>query len=66
MPRTRVHLDRVDGLGDFAEPEVVLTDDEAAERGAEQADRLLAALGIAPSQRVSSAYVDLLRERGTG
>src|ERR1044071_9299828 len=31
--RTRVHLDRVEGLGDFVELEVVLAPDEATEHG---------------------------------
>ena len=57
--RTRVHLDRVESLGDFLELEVVLADGEAAEAGVEEAHRLMATLGIAPSQLVEGAYVDL-------
>ncbi|MBL0174696.1 MAG: class IV adenylate cyclase [Ignavibacteria bacterium] len=44
--RTRVHLDRVDGLGEFLELEVVLADGEAPETGIAVANELLAALGI--------------------
>jgi predicted adenylyl cyclase CyaB len=58
--RTRVHLDKVQGLGDFLELEVVLEDGEPLETGVQEAHRLMAALGVAPSQLVGGAYVDLL------
>ncbi len=58
--RTRIHLDAVDGLGEFVELEVVLADGETAEAGREEARRLMGALEIAPESLVSGAYVDLL------
>jgi predicted adenylyl cyclase CyaB len=58
--RTRVHLDRVVGLGDFLELEVVLEPDEAAESGLREAQALMARLGIGARQLVAAAYVDLL------
>ena len=58
--RTRVHLDRVEELGHFLELEVVLADDDAHEPGVAEARELMAALGIAPSQLIEGAYVDLL------
>jgi predicted adenylyl cyclase CyaB len=58
---TRVHLDRVEGLGDFLELEVVLRDDQHADEGVAIAHALLARLGIDASQLISGAYVDLLR-----
>ena len=58
--RTRLHLDRVEGLGDFLELEVVLDDAESAASGEATAQALLVRLGIAPEQLVASAYVDLL------
>jgi predicted adenylyl cyclase CyaB len=58
--RTRVHLDRVRGLGEFLELEVVLEDGEPAEVGVREAHRLMARLGVEPSQLVGGAYVDLL------
>lgn len=58
--RTRVHLDRVDGLGDFLELEVVLRDGESADDGVAEAHALLARLAIDATQLVSGAYVDLL------
>src|SRR5262245_48049561 len=57
--RTRVYLDRIETLGHFLELEVVLADGESAQAGVEEAHRLMAALGIAPSQLVEGAYVDL-------
>ncbi len=60
--RTRVHLDRVVGLGDFLELEVVLRDGESADDGVTEAHALLARLAIAPAQLVRGAYVDLLAQ----
>jgi len=58
--RTRIHLDRVEGLGDFLELEVVMGEGEPAEAGVEVALDLLARLNISPDQLVEGAYVDLL------
>jgi adenylate cyclase class IV len=58
--RTRLHLDRVDGLGDFLELEVVLRDGESTDAGTAVAHDLLARLQIAPTALVAGAYVDLL------
>jgi adenylate cyclase class IV len=58
--RTRIHLDRVEELGDFLELEVVLDESEPAEGGVEEAHRLMDALGIDLSRLVAGAYVDLL------
>ena len=58
--RTRIHLDRVEGLGDFVELEVVLEDGESAAAGMREAEDLMARLGIDPSALVEGAYVDLL------
>jgi predicted adenylyl cyclase CyaB len=62
--RTRIHLDRVEGLGDFIELEVVLSEGEPAEAGVNIAQALAAKLGISPQQLIEGAYVDLLREAG--
>ncbi|MBP7567812.1 MAG: class IV adenylate cyclase [Burkholderiaceae bacterium] len=60
--RTRVHLDKVQGLGDFLELEVVLEDGESLEAGVQEAHRLMKELGVASSQLVGGAYVDLLAQ----
>jgi adenylate cyclase class IV len=59
--RTRVHLDRVEGLGEWLELEVVLREGEHAEQGVAEAQALLASLQVEATQLVSGAYVDLLR-----
>jgi adenylate cyclase class IV len=57
---TRIHLDRVEGLGDFLELEVVLRADQSEAEGNAIAEALMARLGIEKSQLVGGAYVDLL------
>lgn len=61
--RTRVHLDKVGGLGHFLELEVILEDGESPETGTEEADLLMEKLGVDSSQLVECAYVDLLAQR---
>lgn len=58
--RTRVHLDRVSGLGDFLELEVVLEDHEPSDVGMREAYELLTRLSVEEAQLIDSAYVDLL------
>ena len=58
--RTRVHLDRVEGLGDFLELEVVLREGEPAEAGVAEAHGLMARLGVNHDALIEGAYVDLL------
>lgn len=62
--RTRVHLDDVEGLGPFLELEVVLRDGEPARSGEDEARQLMQQLGIAATQLVEDAYVDLLSASG--
>jgi predicted adenylyl cyclase CyaB len=57
--QTRIHLDRVQGLGDFMELEVVLRDGQADAEGMAIAERLMAQLGLADAERLSGAYLDL-------
>jgi predicted adenylyl cyclase CyaB len=61
--RTRIHLDRVEDLGDFLELEVVMADGEPVEAGVAVAHDLLAKLGVSPTQLIERAYVDLLNDR---
>lgn len=64
--RTRIHLDRVAGLGEFLELEVVLGEGEAEASGLAEAQALLAALGITEDALVAGAYVDLPAAAGQG
>jgi predicted adenylyl cyclase CyaB len=59
--RTRIHLDAVEGLGEFLELEVVLGESESAEQGIVEARRIMAELGVGTQQLLQGAYVDLLR-----
>lgn len=58
--QTRVHLDEVEGLGDWLELEVVLDSDQSPEVGAVIAEELMAALGVAAEDLEARAYLDLL------
>ena len=60
---TRVHLDCVEGLGEFVELEVVLRPDQAVSEGTTVARDIMNRLGIVPSQLVHQAYIDLLENR---
>jgi len=57
--RTRIHLDRVEGLGDFLELEVVLNEGEDPGNGTAEANELLERLGISDGQLLEGAYVDM-------
>ena len=57
---TRAHLDRVEGLGDFLELEVVLQDGENADAGTIIAQRLMERLEIEEKCLIGRAYIDLL------
>jgi adenylate cyclase class IV len=58
---TRIHIDRVHGLGDFMELEVVLRDDQSDADGAAIAEALMRELGLAAAERIAGAYLDLLQ-----
>ena len=58
--QTRVHCDTVEGLGDFAELEVVLEDNQSVEDGQLIADDLMEKLGIEKTKLIKCAYMDLL------
>jgi predicted adenylyl cyclase CyaB len=58
--RTRIHLDRVEGLGDFLELEVVLAPGEALSEGEAEAHELMRDLAVSPEDLVAGAYADLI------
>ena len=60
---TRIHLDRVEGLPDHMELEVVLQDGQTDEEGAATAEALMRDLGLTDAPRVAGAYLDLLLQR---
>lgn len=61
--RTRIHLDRVENLGEFLELEVVLEDGETSEAGMKEAYALMQQLGVGEEQLIEGAYVDLLAQK---
>jgi len=64
--RTRIHMDAVEGLGDFMELEVVLGEGESTVQGELDAERLMAALGVTQSDLIERAYIDLIEARNAG
>jgi len=61
--RTRIHLDRVQGLGEFLELEVVLQDDETPSSGIAEAQQIMEKLGVSPGQLIKDAYLDMLQRQ---
>lgn len=61
--QTRVHIDRVQGLGEFLELEVVLRSGESEVEGKSIATALLSEFGIGQRQLIGEAYVDLLHRQ---
>jgi len=58
--RTRIHLDRVEGLGDFLELEVVLGPGDDEESGREEAASLMDQLGVEPGDLLDLTYAQML------
>ena len=58
--QTRVHIDTVEGLGDFLELEVVLRPEQSEADGQEIAEGFLREFGIKNDELIAKAYVDLL------
>lgn len=57
---TLIHLDRVEGLGDFLELEVALHGGQPIQAGIAEAHRVLQLLGVGTERLVEGAYIDLL------
>ncbi|XP_015379604.1 PREDICTED: uncharacterized protein LOC107173537 [Diuraphis noxia] len=60
--QTRVHFDRVDGLGDFVELEVLLDDSQTVEDGQLIAEDLMSHMGVEEKDLISVAYVNMLAQ----
>jgi predicted adenylyl cyclase CyaB len=60
VDQTRLHLDDVEGLGQFMELEVVMRDGQSDADGQLIAEGLMAALGVERSDLLEGAYMDLL------
>ena len=62
MGQTRLHLDEVEGLGQFMELEVVLREDQSEAEGLAIADELMQKLGVERADLIEGAYMDLLEK----
>ncbi|XP_006621191.1 uncharacterized protein LOC102674048 [Apis dorsata] len=60
IDQTRVHIDDVEGLGNFLELEVILNDDQDIESGEKIAQDLMSKLDIKSEDLIANAYIDLL------
>lgn len=60
--QTRIHLDAVDGLGEFVELETVMRPNQSIEEGTRVTESVMRSLGIARMDLIDRPYVDLLRE----
>ena len=60
--QTRIHLDDVEGLGQFMELEVVLREGQSDADGQAIAEDLMARLGVRPADLLQGAYMDLLEK----
>lgn len=58
--QTRVHVDSVEGLGDFMELEVVMKEHQSTEEGVAIANKLMLDLGVKEEDLIEGAYMDLL------
>jgi predicted adenylyl cyclase CyaB len=57
--QTRIHIDRVESLGDYMELEVVLREGQSDAEGERIAEALMQQLGLADAPRLAGAYLDL-------
>ena len=57
---TRIHIDNVEGLGNFVELEVVLENSDSVESGQQLAEELMTRLGIQSGDLVEGAYIDMI------
>ncbi len=62
--QTRVHLDRVKGLGLFVELEVVLKPRQSQKTGQAIAQKLMGDLKIEKRDLLDRAYMDMIESRG--
>jgi len=58
--QTRVHLDNVEGLGQFMELEVVMREEQSDAEGQAISEGLMTELGVEQSDLLEGAYMDLL------
>ena len=60
VEQTRIHLDHVEGLGEFIELEFVMQKEQTDIDGMKTLEELMSKLGIEKKDLISCAYIDLL------
>lgn len=60
--QTRIHMDVVQGLGEYMELEVVLRESQSAEEGQAIAEDLMNRLDIHSEDLITDAYMDMLEQ----
>ncbi len=61
--QTRIHLDQVEGLGDFIELEFVMRDGQSRDEGIQTLRYLMGNLGIIEEDLIVGAYLDIMPDR---
>ena len=64
--QTRIHVDDVEGLGQFMELEVVMEEGQSDADGQRIAEGLMSALGVEGTDLIDGAYMDLLEKPSVG
>jgi len=63
---TRIHMDKVDGLGDYLELEVLIPENGDMTDADRRARELMDILGVGKDHLVAFSYVDLMEQINTG
>ena len=61
--QTRIHIDSVEGLGDYMELEVCMNNGQLISEGEAVAHDLMMKLGISNEDLITCAYMDLLEQK---
>ncbi|OQR70603.1 hypothetical protein BIW11_11526 [Tropilaelaps mercedesae] len=60
VDQTRIHIDKVPGIGQFIELEVMLRDDQTTEHGQKIANEFMEKLNITADMLIKGSYIDFI------